>query len=230
MTPSRVRRPPLLVLGLAALALPGLALAARAYVSNEDDGTVNVIDTEALRSLATVSVGKRARGMALSADGARLYVAVTGVPKCPPPLTDEQCAKLKRDRHADGVAVVDTATLKLLRTLPAGSDPERVELARDGRSLFVTDEDAAHVSVVDVARARVVAGFAVGREPEGVRLSPNGAWLLVTSEADNTVTIADAATHRVLHTVLVGTRPRDLAFAPDSSAAFVSGEGDATVY
>ncbi|MBV8782727.1 MAG: hypothetical protein JOZ67_00915 [Gammaproteobacteria bacterium] len=230
MTPSRVRRPPLLVLGLAALALPGLALAARAYVSNEDDGTVSVIDTEALRSLATVSVGKRARGMALSADGARLYVAVTGVPKCPPPLTDEQCAKLKRDRHADGVAVVDTATLKLLRTLPAGSDPERVELARDGRSLFVTDEDAAHVSVVDVARARVVAGFAVGREPEGVRLSPNGAWVLVTSEADNTVTIADAATHRVLHTVLVGTRPRDLAFAPDSSAAFVSGEGDATVY
>src|SRR5579871_1108703 len=79
---------------LAALALPGLALAARAYVSNEDDGTVSVIDTEQLRSIATVSVGKRPRGMVLSADGARLYIALTGTPKCPPPLTDQQCAKL----------------------------------------------------------------------------------------------------------------------------------------
>lgn len=226
------RRPTrsLLVLGLVALALPGLALAARAYVSNEDDGTVSVIDTEQLRSVATVSVGKRPRGMVLSGDGARLYIAVTGTPKCPPPLTDAQCAKLRRERHADGVAVLDTAALKLVRTLPSGSDPERVELARDGRTLFVTNKDAARVSVLDLRRGRVTGSFPVGREPEGVRLAPNGAWLLVTSETDNTVTIADAARHQVLHTVLVGTRPRDLAFAPDGSAAFVSGEGDATVY
>ena len=216
--------------GLAALLLPALALAARGYVSNEDDGTVSVVDTEQLQVLATVPVGKRPRGMVLSADGARLYVAVTGVPKCPPPLTDEQCAKLHRDRHADGVAVLDTRTMRLMRTLAAGSDPERVELSRDGRALFATNEDAARVSVVDLARERVAATFPVGREPEGVRLAPNGQWLLVTSEADNTVTIADAQGRHVLHTVLVGTRPRDLAFAPDSSSAFVSGEGDATVY
>ena len=67
------------------------AHAARAYVSNEDDGTVSVVDTQRLESVATIAVGKRPRGMVLSRDGKQLYVVVSGLSKCPPPLTDEQC-------------------------------------------------------------------------------------------------------------------------------------------
>jgi len=48
---------------------------------------------------------------------------------------EEQCAKLPRDRQADGVAVIDTATLKQTRLLKGVSDPERVEISRDGHSL-----------------------------------------------------------------------------------------------
>jgi YVTN family beta-propeller protein len=212
------------------LALPAGARAGRAYVSNEDDGTVTVIDTQRLAAIATLAVGKRPRGLVLSHDGATLYVAVSGQPKCPPPIPEEKCAKLPRDRRADGVAVIDTATLKQTRTLKGLTDPERVEISRDGHSLFVTDEDAARLSVLDVVRGRVVAKIAVGREPEGVRASPDGSWVLVTSETGNSVAIIDARTHAVLHTVLVGKRPRDLAFTPDSRNAYVSGEADASVY
>jgi len=217
-------------LAVAASLLPAGARAARAYVSNEDDGTVTVIDTQRLTALATVAVGKRPRGLVLSPDGASLYVALTGLPKCPPPIPEEQCAKLPRDRQADGVAVIDTATLKQTRLLKGVSDPERVEISRDGHSLFVTDEDAARLSVLDVLRGRVAAKVAVGREPEGVRASPDGRWVLVTSETGNSVAIIDAHTHALVHTVLVGTRPRDLAFTPDSRTAYVSGEADASVY
>src|SRR5256885_14878145 len=87
-------------LARAALLWPAGARAARAYVSNEDDGTVTVIDTQRLAALATVTVGKRPRGLVLSPDGASLYVALTGLPKCPPPIPEEQCAKLPRDRRA----------------------------------------------------------------------------------------------------------------------------------
>jgi YVTN family beta-propeller protein len=48
-------------LGLALLALvlaPG-AHAGRAYVSNEDDGTVTVLDTERLTAIAAVPAGRR---------------------------------------------------------------------------------------------------------------------------------------------------------------------------
>jgi len=215
---------------IAWLAVPADARAARAYVSNEDDGTVTVIDTQRLAAIATIAVGRRPRGLVLSHDGASLYVAVSGLPKCPPPIPEEECAKLPRDLQADGVAVIDTATLRQTRMLKGVSDPERVEISRDGHSLFVTDEDAARLSVLDAVRGRVVATIPVGREPEGVRASPDGRWVLVTSETGNSVAIIDARTHALLHTVLVGKRPRDLAFTPDSRAAYVSGEADASVY
>ncbi|HEY0767733.1 MAG TPA: cytochrome D1 domain-containing protein [Steroidobacteraceae bacterium] len=215
---------------IAWLTLPTSACAARAYVSNEDDGTVTVVDTQRLAAIATIAVGKRPRGLALSRDGASLYVAVSGVPKCPPPISDKACAKLPRDRKADGVAVVDTATLKQTRLLKGVSDPERIEIGADGHTLFVTNEDTARLTVLDAARGKALGSIAVGREPEGVRTSPDGRWLLVTSVGGNSVAIIDARTRALLHTVLVGERPRDLAFTLDSSAAYVSGEADASVY
>jgi YVTN family beta-propeller protein len=206
------------------------AHAARAYVSNEDDGSVSVVDTQRLESVATIAVGKRPRGMVLSRDGKQLFVVVSGLPKCPPPLTDEQCAKLPRDRQADGIVIIDTVALRVARLLKGVTDPERIELSRDERTLFVTDEDTARVSVIDIARGKAIASIPVGHEPEGVRLSPNGQWLLVTSETDNNVAIIDPAAHKVLHTVLVGNRPRDIAFSADGSVAYVTGEADASVY
>ncbi len=229
--PLRARRGGLsAALALLASLTPPPLQAQRAYVSNEDDGSVTVLDLGRLAVLATLEVGKRPRGLALSRDGATLYVVVSGLPKCPPPIPQEQCEKLPRDPQADGVAVVDTATLRRTRLLKGVSDPERVEVSRDGRSLFVTDEDTAGLSVLDAARGTLRARIAVGREPEGVRASPDGRWVLVTSESDDSVAVIDVRTHTVRSRVAVGKRPRDLAFTDDSRTAYVSGEGDATVY
>jgi YVTN family beta-propeller protein len=206
------------------------AYAARAYVSNEDDGTVTVLDTQRLAVIATVAVGKRPRGLALTRNGQRLYVAVSGLPKCPPPMSDEDCAKLPREHSADGVAVMDTATLRPLPVIRGVSDPERVALSRDDRTLFVTNEDSARLSALDALHGTTLATIPIGREPEGVRVSPNGRWVLTTSEEDNSVSIIDAHSYSVLRTVTVGKRPRDLAFSPDSREAYVSGEGDASVF
>ncbi|GAC1697062.1 MAG: YVTN family beta-propeller repeat protein [Steroidobacteraceae bacterium] len=224
------RLPATLLLAAAALALGERAQAARAWVSNEDDGTITVIAVETLQAVATVEVGKRPRGVVLSHDGRLLYVALSGSPKCPPPVTDEVCGTLPRDRQADAVAVVDTTTLKVIRRLAGASDPERVELSRDGRRLFVTDEDEARLTVLDTRRGTVLARIRVGREPEGVRASPDGRWVVVTSEGDGSVTIIDAHSYRVLRTVAVGARPRDVAFSRDGHDAYVPGEADASLY
>lgn len=204
--------------------------AERAYVSNEDDGTVTVIDAERGAAIATITVGKRPRGLALNPDGRLLYVAVSGLPKCPPPLTDEECARLPRDPAADGVAVVDTTKLERVRVLTGVSDPERVAVSRDGHRLYVSEEDAARLAVLDPVGGRVVATVPVGREPEGVRVSPNGRWVLVTSEEDNLVTIIDAKSYATVGKAAVGARPRDLAFSADSRFAYVTGEADASLY
>lgn len=209
---------------------PQVQAASRAYVSNEDGETVTVLDTQKDEVIATVPVGKRPRGMKLNLDGSRLYVAVSGLPKCPPSVPDEECAKLKRDLSADGIATIDTATLKVTGLLKSGSDPEQFDLSRDGKRLFISNEDSAQVSVLDTVNGSIIATIPVGHEPEGVRTSPNGKWVVVTSETDSTVSIIDTGSLKVLKTAAVGMRPRDVAFTPDSAVVYVSGEGDASLF
>ena len=211
-----------------ALALDAHA-AGRAYVSNEDGESVSVIDTGTDQVIATIAVGKRPRGLKLNADGSLLYVAVSGLPKCPPTVPDAECAKLQRDLQADGIARIDTATLKVTRVLKSGSDPEQFDLSQDGKRLYVSNEDSAQATVLDTGTGSIVATLPMGHEPEGVRVAPNGKWVIVTSETDNALSLIDTQALRVLKTIPVGVRPRDLAFTPDSHVAYVSGEGDASL-
>lgn len=211
------------------LAFPLAAHAGRAYVSNEDDHTVTVIDTARNSVVETIPVGKRPRGIQLSDDGSLLYVALSGLPKCPPTTPDEECAKLGRDLKADGVAAVDTKTLQVTKVFAAGSDPEQFDLGHDGR-LFVSNEDSATATVLDTRTGKIVTRVRVGDEPEGVRISPDGRWVLVTNESDHSISIIDAHSLQVIRTVQVGKRPRDIAFTPDSGVAYVSGEFDSSIY
>lgn len=215
---------------LTLLTLPLEASAGRAYVSNEDGGTVSVLDTQRNAVIATIAVGKRPRGLKLSRDGKRLYAAVSGWPKCPPTISDAQCAKLTHDLTADGIAIIDTVALAPLTVLKAGSDPEQFDLSADGKRVFVTNEETGTVSVLGLRDATVIARIRVGHEPEGIRISPDGRWALVTDETDNTVSVIDARSLTLVRTVPVGQRPRDLAFTPDSHLAYVPGESDASLY
>src|SRR5688500_3006792 len=121
----------------------------RAYVSNEDGHSVSVLDVRNGTNIATIEVGKRPRGLKLSRDGSRLFVAVSGLPKCPPTVPDEECAKRERDLKADGIAVVDTSLRKLIKVLAAGSDPEQFAISNDGKRLYVANADVYLLSVDD---------------------------------------------------------------------------------
>src|SRR4051794_23200043 len=48
-----------------------------AFVSNERDGTITVINTATDKIVQTIQVGARPRGLRLSADGKLLYVALS---------------------------------------------------------------------------------------------------------------------------------------------------------
>jgi PQQ-dependent catabolism-associated beta-propeller protein len=216
--------------GILFMAIPLCAQAGRAYVTNEDGESVSVLDTDKAEVVATVNVGKRPRGMKLSRDGKQLYIAVSGLPKCPPSVPDEECAKLKRDLTADGIAVIDTATLKLSNLLKSGSDPEQFDLSHDGKRLFVANEDSGTLTVVNALTGAVEQSVPVGKEPEGVRVTPDGRWIVVTSEEGNAIYVVDARTLKVEKSVAVGKRPRDVTFTPDGKTAYISGEFDSSLY
>jgi DNA-binding beta-propeller fold protein YncE len=95
--------------------------------------------------VATVPLGKRPRGIRLSPDRTTLYVALSGSPFAPPGVDEKSLPP--PDRSADGIGVVDVRAMKLVKTIPAGTDPEQLAVSKDGRRLFIANEDAATASV-----------------------------------------------------------------------------------
>jgi len=226
--PSRRR---LAALGLLlSLATSPAARAGHAYVSNEDSGSVSVIDIDTAHVVGTVAVGKRPRGLKLSRDGSRLYVAVSGVPRCGVAVADMDCDPLKHDLLADGIAVVDIHSLKVLKTLAAGSDPVELDATPEGRRLFVANSDTTSVSVVDDVTGAFIKRIAIGRGPAAPCLSPDGAWALAVSEKDGITSIIDTHLLQLARSVKVGKRLRDATFTSDSRFAYVLEELGATVY
>ena len=71
----------------------------RIYVANGHANSVSVIDAASETLTATIPVGKRPWGIAITPDGRRLYTA---------------------NGLSDDVSVIDTATLKVIATIPAG--------------------------------------------------------------------------------------------------------------
>ncbi len=201
---------------------PGLV-----YVSDEDGGAVLAIDPAAAAVVARIPVGKRPRGMKLSRDGKRLYVALSGSPRTGPGI-DEANLPLP-DRSSDGVGVVDLAARKLVTTLPSGQDPEAFDLSPDGKTLYVSNEETAEMTVLDVSSGAIRGRVTVGKEPEGVAVRPDGKVVFVTSEQDGVVTAVDTATLTVITSVPTGPRPRSVVFAKDGLTAFVTDEMGARV-
>ena len=185
------------------------------YVTNEIGGDLTVIDGGTNQVVATIPLGKRPRGIKVSPDGTKLFVALSGSPMAPPG-TDE--SKLPPpDRTADGIGIVDIAARKVSTVLTSGTDPEQISLSADGSKVFVSNEDAGVASIIDVASNKIIGNVKVGGEPEGVTTSPNGQWVYVTSEEDNQVAVIDTASNKVIKMLQVGARPRSSAFLPDSS-------------
>lgn len=210
-------------------AAPAAPAGVYAYVSNEDSRNISIIDLTADSVVATIEVGTRPRGIRVSHDGKTVFVALSGSPKCPPTMSDEDCEKLKKDPSQDGVAVVDVATRAKVKTLPGGSDPEAFDISLDDKLLFVSNEDAGLTSIVDIASGQVLGTVKVGEEPEGVTIQPDGKVVWVTGETDHNIVGITVDSHKVIANIDVGKRPRMVDFLPDGSKGYVTNEVSGTV-
>jgi YVTN family beta-propeller protein len=201
---------------------PAQAKGERVYVSDEDGGNVVVISTSSDAVIATIPVGKRPRGLRVSPDGTRLFVALSGLPKAGPGADESKLPPA--DPSADGIGIVDLSSLKFLRKIPAGRDPELFDVTSDGKRLWVSNEDAAEASLVDIDAGQVLRKVPVGKEPEGVGIPPGGKVVYITNEADNSVSVLDIETGAPVAQVATGGRPRSVVFTQDGKRAFVACE------
>src|ERR1700761_5983819 len=144
----------------------------RIYVTNEVSGDLSIIDSGNYNVLATVPLGKRPRGIHASPDHKTIYVAVSGSPIAGPDVDESTLPP--PDKSADGIAIFDVATNKVVRTIHGGSDPENFDVSQDGKQLYISNEDVSAVSILDTASGNIVKSCQMGAQPEGVQVTPDG--------------------------------------------------------
>jgi PQQ-dependent catabolism-associated beta-propeller protein len=179
-----------------------------AYVTNEKDNSVSVIDTDKLEVVKTAKVGQRPRGIVMSNDGKWIII----------------CTSDDND-----VKVYDAKTLEYVKSLPSGPDPELLTLHPDGKRLYIANEDDNLVTVVDIQTSKVITEIPVGVEPEGMGMSPDGKVLVNTSETTNMAHFIDTTKHETFDNVLVDSRPRVAMFNSAQTQLWVSSEVGGTV-
>lgn len=206
------------------------------YVSNERSADVTVISASDLKTVDTIGVGKRPRGIHASPDGKLIYVALSGTPIAVPKIDANGNAVFQRgkddnddeasraDKSADGIGIIDVAQKKLTGKLLVGSDPEEFSLSKSGAELYISNEDVKTASVVNASNGKVEHIIPIAQEPEGVATSPDGKSFYVTCEAGGEVFVVDTSSYKTIGHFSVPPRPRSMAFMPGTAIGFIPSE------
>jgi YVTN family beta-propeller protein len=222
---------------LPAMAAPQLY---QVFVTNEKSGDVTIIDGGDFKVVGTIQVGKRPRGIHVSSDGKTVYVATSGTPiEGPPPLDaagnpilkknaksddDDDDDKAKADKSADGISIVDVASRKVTGKIHAGSDPEEFAVSKDGKHLYISNEDTKTATVINTSSGKVEHIIPVGGEPEGAGVTPDGKQFYITCETGGEVFAIDAMTYKVVGHFTVPVRPRSVDFLSNANIGFIPSE------
>ena len=193
---------------LAILMLAGCAHRApggeRLFVSDDQSGVVVAVDLPTGGVTDRIVVSGRPRGMAFSPDHATLYVALSAAPD----TEDEEDEDKAGPTPTDGIAAIDVSSARLLRVLPAGKDPVRVAVGRDGRTLFVADQSDGAITAIAAGGSGKPRTIAVCETPEGIAPGPDGKALFVACVDSDRVAMIDPRTMRILRRIRVRGGPR----------------------
>jgi len=204
-----------------------------AYVSEEEGGIV-VIDLNTLEIVRKVQPKDVApRGIGLTFDGKYLVTA---------------------NKDTADASVFDTRSLKMIRRIPVGDNPEFVRIGPDGGSMFISyepgssggppkegaaggeeddeNEPPAQILQVNTNGWSAMRSFVAGKETEGLEFSADGASLIVANEAQDTLGVYDIESGRRTREVNLaayGKRPRGIRVSPQGDSYAVTMEGSGTL-
>lgn len=176
-------------------------------------GTVRVFSadlaTGQLTPAGSVNTGSGPRGLAISRDGSRLYVA----------------------NEADGsVSVIDTAANAAVATVTVGSQPTDVTVNDTRSRAYVSAAAESKVYVIDTSTAAVIATASTGLNPIGVSVTPDGKFYYAANQGDGTISQFSAATDTpIAPPVPSGPGVAEIAIAPEGDSLYPSNAAANTV-
>ncbi len=167
-----------------------------------------------------------ANDLAISPDGARLYVPLRNS-SSPPPNENRirviDTAKLEQ-QLITGVTLAGVMEVKPIAAHDDQEDsPKAVAVSPDGSLLYmVTDRDLeTDVLTIDAKTITLIGSpVPVGQEASAIAVTPDGAMAAVTNERDDTLSLIDTRSNTVT-TINVGDAPVDVTISPNGTQAYV---------
>ena len=222
----------------------------RAYVANQFDQTVGVIDVGTNTQTSTINVSGDVFIALPNSEDTRLYVVTNNnrlyeierasgntLRSVALAGTGQTLAwhpngyLLYASTFTGGTAVeVDTRTMTITRTFVTGSKAQEVVVSRDGTELFVADEDLEKVDVFNLSSGARVASIDVGGNPWGMALSPDQEQLYVGLVFQGEVVVIDRASRAVVQRIPTGGAPRRIVFNQSGTLAVVTNEAGFVTY
>jgi YVTN family beta-propeller protein len=210
----------------------------KAYVTNQGNGTIGVIDVLTSTQIDTIqtvgspfrvlfnAIGDRAfvttaagnvHVINTSTDAIITTVQVQGAPNGMVFSNDNSRLYVS---HTNGnVHVLDALTYAPIDTLDLTGPLQDMGMSADGLTLYVADESGFirywNLPAGNVALSQPAPAF-------GLKVSPNKE--LIYLAGGGTVTLIDAATLEVVSSIIVGGNARRIAFSNDGLTAFVTNE------
>jgi YVTN family beta-propeller protein len=171
------------------------------YVSAELGKAVDVVDPQTRRVVAELPTGQIDSHMfVLTPDGSRVYTA---------------------NVFAGSVSVVDVRSRKLVTTIPAAKEVQRISISRDGRRVFTHDQDKPRIAVIDTVNNSISNWWDLPAVVYSSAPTPDGHWLIANALSGK-IFVIDTASGKVAHSYDIPASSGEVLVAPDGSLAYVS--------
>jgi len=123
----------------------------------------------------------------------------------------------------NSVAVLDTSSNHVLKTIPIPAGPHGLVMTPDGKRVYASSDGDSSVSVIDTSTDEVIASINVGSTPHGLAITPDGSRVLVAGYGTNKVEAIDTRTNTIVWKTTVA-QPHNLGITPDGRTAYAASQ------
>ena len=164
---------------------------------------VALINTRSWVVQSYIDVGAKPTRIAIQPDQQYVWVANDG------------------NKSEGGVTVIETATSKVVATIPTGAGQHDIVISNDNRFAFVSNSETGTVSIIDIRKLEKLSDVKVGPQPMALAASELSKAVYVGSQGDGIITVIDEQKHQVLTRMKTKPGARSIRFAPGGRYGFV---------
>ncbi len=165
-----------------------------AYITNQGDNTVSVIDIQHNKVIETIKVGKAPVGVAVSAKLKRVFIS---------------------NVESNDISVINSANNQVIESIALQGSPVGLAMAPDHNMLYMADwfsDRIIAISTADYSQRREVM---VAKAPAGLVVSADSNTLYVAARDSNEVAVIDTKSMTISKRIAVGTHPFGLSINKD---------------